>query len=329
MSAAAAVLVTGATGSVGSNVCALAAARGMEVRALVRPDTDATKLAAGGARIVPGDVTDLESLIAAADGVDAIVHSAAVVGGTWSTATPQDFETVNRGGTVNVLDAAQRLGVGKVVALSTAVVCDQDVTITERSPIAEMDPHNSPYTRSKLAAYYAGMARAATGLDVMFIVPGGIYGPTPIPERALVPTIFTGTLLAAARGEISRYLPMPLPWALTTDVAEVTLAALERGRGGHRYLALGRPDDTCSLPALCNRFLELAGIEHRVAEFDVNAPGASTDAEFGSMVAYVKASYPVPSHDASQTARELGVTPTSLDDGLAQTLAWLRSLGEL
>jgi nucleoside-diphosphate-sugar epimerase len=169
------------------------------------------------------------------------------------------------------------------------------------------------------------MARAARGVDVNFVVPGGVYGPTPMVERALVPTIFTGTLLMAARGELRRYLPMPIPWVLVEDVAEIALRVLERGRPGRRYLAMGRPDDACSLPQFCNAFLGLAGIDHRVEEFDPTGPGASNDPEFGSMVSMLQASYPSPSHDPSRTTNELGRAPTPLRDGLRATLTWLRS----
>lgn len=323
------ILVTGATGSVGSNVCAIALERGVEVRALVRKGTDAEPLEALGAVPVVGDVTDRESLVAAATGVDGVIHCAAVIGGTWAEATPAEFDAVNFHGAVNVMDVAQDVGAGRVVSLLSGVVCDPTVTTTERSPIRSISPANSPYTQAKLAAYYEGMARAARGVDVNFVIPGGIYGPTPYPERALVPTIFTGTLLMAAHGEVTRYLPMPLPWVLAADVARVSLGALERGEAGHRYLALGRPEDTCSLPAFCNRFLEMAGIDHRVEEFDPTAPEADADTEFGSMVKLLQAEYPVPSHDPTETTETLGVEPTALEDGLRQTLEFLRRLGKV
>jgi dihydroflavonol-4-reductase len=322
---AAVILVTGATGSVGSNVCRLAAARGIAVRALVRPGSDAGPLAECGVELVVGDVTDRGSLAAATRGVDGVIHCAAQIGGTWSTAEPKDYEAVNQWGTISVLDAAQAAGASRTVVLLSAVVGDRRVTTTEDSPIAPVTPANSPYLQTKLAAYYEGMARAARGVDVNFVVPGGVYGPTPMVERALVPTIFTGTLLMAARRELRRYLPMPIPWVLAEDVADIALRALDGGRPGRRYLAMGRPEDTCSLPQFCNTFLEMAGIDHRVEEFDPRGAGAATDPEFGSMVAMLQHSYPSPSHDPSRTTAELGRAPTPLRDGLLATLAWLRA----
>jgi dihydroflavonol-4-reductase len=323
------ILVTGATGSVGSNLCVLAAGAGREVRALVRAGTDADVLVAAGCEPVVGDVTDRSSLDEAVRGVSGIVHCAAQIGGSWTTATADDFDRVNFRGAVNVLDAAGAADVGRTVLLMSGVINNGSETATEESRITPIDPRNSPYTRAKLAAYYEGMARAARGMDVNFVVPGGVYGPTPFIERALVPTIFTGTLLMAARGGLKRYLPMPLTWVLAEDVAKVSLGALEQGRAGARYLALGRPEDTCSLPEFCNRFLELAGIDHRVEEFDPQGAGAADDREFGSMLKYMRADHPQPSHDASLTNSELGVEPTSLDAGLRRTLAWLRGHGRM
>ena len=130
------ILVTGSTGSVGSNVCRLAARQGREVRALVRPGTDPTPLTACGIEPVPGDVTDPRSLDEAMAGVDGVVHGAAQIGGTWSIARPEDFEAVNHQGSVNVLDAAGRTGVQRIVMLLSAILFDTSKTVTEDSEVA-------------------------------------------------------------------------------------------------------------------------------------------------------------------------------------------------
>jgi dihydroflavonol-4-reductase len=322
------ILVTGATGSVGSHVCRIGVEQGLEVRALVRDPGPAAPLADLGAELVTGDVTDAEGMVVAAKGADAIIHCAAQIGGTWSTARPEDFEAVNQQGTFNVLDAAERNDVGRTIVLLSGVVCDRNYTTTENSPNAAISPNNSPYARTKLAAYYEGMARAARGMGVTFVIPGAIFGPTPIIERALVPTIFTGTLLMAAKGELTEYLPGPHSWVLGSDVAEVSLAAVERGQIGARYLALGRAEDSCSLPAFCNAFLELAGIDRHVADVDVKSP-AVLEGKYGSMVKYIRDSYPNPLHDCTRTVEELGVEPTSLDSGLRATVDWLRANGKI
>src|SRR5829696_1291884 len=168
------ILVTGATGSVGSNVCRLATDHGVAVRALVRGGSDIEPLKRCGVEAVVGDVTDPPSLAAATRGVQHVIHCAAQIGGSWSTAEASDFEAVNQWGTINVLDAAQTAGISRTVVLLSAVIGERGVTATETSPIAALGESHSPYTRTKLAAYYEGMARAARGMDVNFVVPGGV-----------------------------------------------------------------------------------------------------------------------------------------------------------
>ena len=323
------ILVTGATGSAGSNVCRLAARQGRRVKALVRSATAVAPLEDCGAEPVIGDVTDAQSLALALDGVDGVVHCAAQIGGTWSSATAEDHEAVNQRGAINVLDAAERAGGARIVMLLSPVIFDTSQTVTEESLVAPIRPADSPYVRTKRAAYYEGMARASRGAEITFVVPGGVYGPSLFPERALVPTIFTGTLIRAATGELTRYLPMPITWVLTEDVADISLRALDRGRSGARYLAMGRAEDARSLPAFCNTFLELAGIDRRVEEVHPSGPGAAEDPEFGSMARMVRRKYPTPPHDCTRTTGELGRPPTPLIEGLGLTIEWLRRHGKL
>jgi dihydroflavonol-4-reductase len=325
----AAVLVTGATGSVGGNVCRIATERGHTVRALVRDASAAGPLKDLGAEIVVGDVTDAESVSAAAAGVEWLINCAALIGGTWSTVKPEEFEAVNQWGVFNVLDAAERHGVQRTVLLLSGVVLDSRFTTTERGPYRPISDENSPYAAAKLAAMYEGFARAARGRFVNLVVPGGIYGPTPMVDRALVPTIYTGSLMAAARGELTSYMSHPHTWVFASDVAALSLAAAERGARGSLYLALGPADQACSLPAFCNRFLELAGIERRVEEVVIDPSAPDAAAKFGSMLKYVQTTYPEPLHDESATTAELGISLTSVEEGLSQTLAWLRESGKL
>ena len=82
------VLVTGATGLAGANICKLLVERGDTVRALARASADTAPLAALGVDVVTGDVTDPDAVRAAAKGSDAAIHCAALLGGparTWPT----------------------------------------------------------------------------------------------------------------------------------------------------------------------------------------------------------------------------------------------------
>ncbi len=113
------VLVTGGTGFIGPHVVHTLRAREIPVRALVRNPARATRLAAWGAELVGGDVTDPASLIAACEGVDAVVHLVAIIKGR-----PEDFERVMADGTRNVVAAAQSAGVRRFV-LASALGLDE------------------------------------------------------------------------------------------------------------------------------------------------------------------------------------------------------------
>lgn len=182
------VLVTGASGLLGSNIARLAAARGDRVRGLVRGDADAAVLAALGVEPCLGDVTDPASLGRAMRGVTRVIHSAALIGGTWSTSAAAEFEAVNFQGTANVLDAGAREGAGRTVLISTFALLDPAFTVTEHSPLIAPTAATSPYQKAKLASYYDAMQRAVRGLDVAFVFPARCTGRAPsLPVRCSRP----------------------------------------------------------------------------------------------------------------------------------------------
>jgi dihydroflavonol-4-reductase len=321
------IVVTGATGLVGSNSCRIALERGERVRAFVRSARDAAALEDLGAELAEGDVVDEGSVRAALRGADLVVHAAAQIGGTWTEANAEDFVRVNQQGSINVLRLAEREGVARTaVVLSAAVYCSGS-TLTEVSPVRPILPDDSPYVRTKRAAYYEGMARAARGQEVVFVVPGGIFGPSVFVERALVPTIFNSNIVNAAKGSFTEYLPIPISWVLASDVAQVGLAALDRGRSGHTYLAVGGPDAVRTLAGFCNAALAEAGIDRRVVDVDPRSPG--TAERFGSMAKLLAERYADPLADCSATITALGVAPTPFADAIASTVRWLRHHGAL
>ena len=92
---------------------------------------------------------------------------------------------------------------------------------------------------------------------------------------------------------------------------------------------MGRAKDTRSIPAFCNTFLELAGIDRRMAEVHPSDEAARDDPEFGTMARMVRTSYPTPPHDCARTTAEFGRPPTPLIEGLGLTIEWLRQNGRL
>jgi uncharacterized protein YbjT (DUF2867 family) len=149
------VLVTGGTGFVGPHVVHALRARELPVRALVRDRSRGSRLAAWGAELVEGDVTDPGSLRAACAGVDAVVHLVAIIRG----ARP-DFERVMAQGTRDVVAAAKAAGVRRFVLASA-------LGVDERTKDAV------PYFAAKWAMEHAV---AESGLEHVIVRPSFVFG---------------------------------------------------------------------------------------------------------------------------------------------------------
>jgi dihydroflavonol-4-reductase len=312
------IFVTGATGQTGGNVCEQLIERGDHVRALVRNPDEATALAGIGVELVKGDIRDADDVLDAAKGAEAAIHCAALLGG--ASQDLDDFKAVNTVGTTNVLDAAKAHGMRRVVALSTATFLNLSTGLPfEEAPVLK-NPPGDPYTVTKLAAFLDAHQRAAAGDDVLTCHPGAIFGPGLVVERALHRTSFNRVLLAGMRGKIKRYLAFPVTWVAGADVAKGSIAALDKGVAGERYLLIGRP-------------CEIAGIDHRVEDLDYRTDPEALTAEFGpTLMAIAEAaakSVRKPRTDDNLTTRRLGYQPMSFDDGLRLLISWLRKLGKL
>jgi dihydroflavonol-4-reductase len=315
------VLVTGATGLAGANICQRLITRGDHVRALARAGADTAPLEELEVEVVAGDVTDADDVRKAAAGCDVAIHSAALLGG--ASQDLADFMAVNVNGTKHVLDAAEALGLGRVVAVSTGTFFDTSTGVAREDAPVSTEPSSDPYA----------MARAEAGRDVVTAHPGAIFGPSPVVSNALGRTSFNRVLMSALRQRIERYLTFPVSWVFADDIARGCILALDKGVAGERYMLDGQPEDVVSIATACNRICELAGLDHRV----VDVP-PSDDPELAQVfgptlvaIATKAASEPAISRSLkeSKTYQRLGYDPISLDAGLRATIDWLRAIGRL
>jgi nucleoside-diphosphate-sugar epimerase len=162
------VLVTGATGKVGSRLGKRLAQRGHQVRALVRDPARAGELRENRIEVVTGDLLDADSLAAAVRGVDAVVHCAAFFRG----ATPEQAHAVNDLGSQHLASAARAAGVKRFVFASTGLVYGSNGGRLAR----EDDPcaPTAAYPLSKLDAERFLLAQE--GLDVRVLRLPFVYG---------------------------------------------------------------------------------------------------------------------------------------------------------
>lgn len=165
------VLITGASGFLGSHVAEQLSAAGHEVRALVRKTSNRKFLESlRGVELAYGAVEEADKVAAAAEGVDAIVHAAGIV----KARGREEFHAINVGGTVNVIAAAKKHGVKRLVYISSLEACGPSETGEPVS--ADQEKPVTAYGRSKLDAEKALLA-VKDDLHVVILRPTGIYGP--------------------------------------------------------------------------------------------------------------------------------------------------------
>lgn len=216
------ILVTGATGKVGSRLAMRLVQQGHAVRALVRDAARAIELSDEGVQLVVGDLMQPASLPAAVQGVDAVVHCAAFFRG----ATPEEAHAVNNLGTQYLAQAALEAGVARFVFTSTGLVYGPDggVPSQEGDACAPVDA----YPQSKLAA--ERMLLAIDGLDVRILRLPFVYGDGDPHIADVVP--FMRTFPPAQRMSIGHH----------ADVAQAVMRLLENASPAHRIYNVADDD---------------------------------------------------------------------------------------
>jgi dihydroflavonol-4-reductase len=230
------VLVTGASGFIGSAVTRNLVGRGQEVVALVEPGADTANIEPLGVKQVVGDLRDGDSVRQAVSGCRAVFHVAALYR-FWAR-DPSSFYAINVDGTRNVLGAAAEAGVERMVYTSTVGT----LGLEHVSGAARADERSFPdvthlygsYKRSKYVAEHEVLRAAAEGLPVSLALPTFPLGPG---DRAPTPT---GKLvLDFLNGRVPGFVDTVLNVAHVDDVAQGHVLALERGRVGRSYILGG------------------------------------------------------------------------------------------
>jgi nucleoside-diphosphate-sugar epimerase len=309
--------VTGATGFVGGVLAKKLREQGHEVRASVRDPQKAKELQTLGVKLFKGDVTDKESMREGMTGVDGVYH----VAGWYKIGArdKSDGERVNIGGTRNVLELMQELNIPKGVYTSTCAINSDTHGAVVNENYRFYGKHLSEYDRTKAVAHEIAKEFIATGLPLVIVMPGLIYGPGD-----------TSTL----RDNIISFLKGQLPalpdqagncWAHVDDIVQGHILAMEKGRVGETYIIAGerytfkeafelasqitgKPAPR-TLPAQLFRVMSLF-----VKPFDKLMPPSYTSEGLRVIagVTYMG--------DNSKAKRELGYTPRPFREGWGETL---------
>lgn len=309
-------LVTGAGGFIGSTLVECLVQQGASVRAFVRYNSrnDYGQLEQLGAEtledvdVFVGDLANPEAVARAVKGCDVVLHLGALIPIPYSYVHPREYVSANVEGTLNVLEAARRWEVSRLVQVSSSEVYGTAQTV----PISEEHPLNpqSPYAATKMAADQLALTFwRSFGTPVVLARPFNTYGPRQS-ARAVIPTIISQ--------------------ALTRDVVEVGSTAPTRD-----FLYV---EDTAAGLARCGQVVGIEGETLNLATggeisiADLIAEIFSILGREPEVIASDERLRPAASEverlvgDAGRARELLGWEPSvGLDAGLRQTIAWLKS----
>ncbi|MEO1600652.1 MAG: NAD-dependent epimerase/dehydratase family protein [Pseudomonadota bacterium] len=318
--------MTGGGGFLGRHLAARLVARGDSVVAFDRAFPEPVP----GATCLTGDVTDQTAVARAAEGCEGVIHTAALTG-LWAR-DPGDFERVNVGGTRSVLAAAAEAGVDRAVHVSsfTTLIAGPRGAVEEVDETAQPpeDAMLGPYPRSKWRAERAAEEAAVPTAIVLPTAPIGPGDATPTPPGGMLRDLANGALPAM----------ISCTWNLVDvrAVAEATLAALDRGQGGRRYLLAGENLETDGLLALFQQVSRVAGPKARVP-YAVAMAAAHVEARIASLTGKppkapltgVRLAGPRRKFSAARAHAELGFDPGPTETALRDALLWMRDRGWL
>src|SRR6266536_2706241 len=324
------VLVTGAAGFLGGHLVDMLLERGDEIRAMVRPGEDASHLRSlKGVEVVHGDLTDVESLKRAVQGVQHAYNVAAKTG-PWG---PEDvYRSINVQGLADLVHAAMDAGVQRIVHTSSITVYGHHLqgVITEDHPYHAED---NPYSRTKIAGekLIANLVKDS-GAPVVIVRPGWIYGPR---DTASFGRFVS--LIASGKGFIIGSGKNIVPLVYVRDVAQGLIRA-----GDASDEAIGRAynlvdDRRVTQAQYLNTIahcLQVPTISRRLPYFALYAAGRSAELTWQALGRRNAAPPPITTYGVTllggdqmfsigKARYELGYTPQfDLSRGVAEGVSW-------
>ena len=326
------ILVTGASGFVGSAVVKCLVRAGYDVRALVRPTSSRVNLADPKVEIAEGDLRDAPSLDRAMKDVRFLFHVAADYR-LWAR-HPDDIVRTNVEGTRSVMAAAQRAGVERIVYTSSVA------TLAARPNGAPSDETFPLDASAAVGAYKYSKVAAERMVEAMVAkqnLPAIIVNPsTPIGPGDLRPTPTGRIIVEAAAGRMPGFVDTGLNLVHVDDVAAGHLAALRGGRIGERYI-LGGQD--VSLGDMLAEIARLVGRSPprlrlpRALIFPI-AYGAEAIAHFTGREPFVTTTGLRLAKDrmffsSAKAERELGYRARPYSEAIVEAIKWFRERGYL
>jgi dihydroflavonol-4-reductase len=323
------VLVTGATGFLGSHVARLLVERGRRVRVLVRPGREGGHLDGLAVERVAGDLRDAASLPRATEGIETVYHVAADYR-LWAR-NPREIYESNVTGTRNLLQAARQAGVRRFVYTSTVatVAVPHGDSLPDECTVSALEQMIGHYKRSKWLAEQQALGAAQAGMPVVIVNPT-----TPVGPGDAKPTPTGRTIVDFLNGRMPAYVETGLNWVPVEDAAAGHVLAAERGVVGERYILGG---ENLTLKQVLDM---LAGMSDRSAP-RVRLPHAAAlaagyaDAAISRLLGRepriplegVRMARHSMFVDAGKARRELGFAPGPVAAALERAVRWYQANG--
>jgi dihydroflavonol-4-reductase len=326
------VLVTGATGFVGSAVARKLCQGGFEVRALTRSSSPREQLAGLDVTLVAGDLTDKGSLSSACKGCRYLFHVAADYR-LWLK-HPEEMYRANVDGTRLLMEAALDAGVERIVYTSSvaALGVRKDGGKADEDTPTSLEDKVGHYKRSKYLAEQEVLRLVREkGLPATIVNPS-----TPVGPRDVKPTPTGKAIVLAARGGMPVYVDTGLNLVHVDDCAEGHMLALARGKPGEKYI-LGGDDMSLAelariVSGMAGRKPPLGGVPRQLLypvaigmELMANVTGKEPMTTMDTLRMAAKKMY----YSTAKAERELGYTHRPAEQGLADAVAWFKEHGYL
>jgi dihydroflavonol-4-reductase len=324
-------LVTGGCGFLGSSIVKALLSRNLKVRILALANEPTDNVDGLDVEIVRGDVLDVESAKRSVTGVDTVFHAAAMYL-AWAP-DPTRMYRVNLGGTLNMLEAARRASVERVVYTASIVSLGRPKPgeIGDETTPYEAWDIDFAYSRSKLLSRDIAEDFAHWGMDVRVVCPGIVLGPgdiSPTPSGKLI--------INTLQGGPPVYMDGGASFVDVRDAAEAHVLCAEKGKTGERYIATAHNLSNLEFLRAVNRaagrkrrYLKIPEGAARAVVSGMESMAKRTGKEPLLSRSFFEYSL-VPSYYRNdKIVRELGASFRPIDATISDAIEYFRSRGRL
>lgn len=322
------IAITGASGHIGANLCLELHKLNHQFRVLkYREDVVQVE----GSDVVEGDVTDRQSLDHFVKDIEVVIHLAARI-----SITNKDRDLVfktNDIGTRNVVDACIANKVKRLIYFSSIHTFNPhpiDEPLDETRDL--VTSRGTPYDLSKMAGEQYAFAGMEHGLEVVVLCPTSVYGP-----NDHQPSLMGSAIIDIYNGKIPALVPGGYDFVYVEDVIKATIAAIDNGRNGEKYLLSGH---YLAVSELANKIGTIGQV--KVTQKVLSGTLLKILLPFFQLQGLLAHKPPVltkeslktllesnPYISSAKAAKELGYTKTPVDIAIKKTLDWFRIKGML